>query len=1140
MADGPSRRACDEIRSAVAGGHAVLFCGAGISIDPPSTLPDWKTFRDQTIKAVASAESSLAKHLPALLEQEVIGGIGEALAPELVASQVRAVVPDYFQSLRALDHDYPNGNHATIARLAHKGLLSLVVTTNFDQLIEKALVRATTDMRVYRSDDDFAGFDADDHRAGTIGVLKLHGCLSEPDTIVATVEQEAVGLSAQKAAVLRELVREYVLLFWGYSGADLKLSLDYLQMVTAMESSPGFFWNLYATPTWREPPNQYIAELVDLYAGRGVVCHEDLSQALRPLIGTDAEPSWPAPPLEDASELRTRRTDQLNRALESWAQRSVRPAHAFEIFGRLFERTAALPSALTCYQQLGDLGQTERKPALVALGYTRGGDLLSRMGQLAEAEEALRLADDRARTAGALDLDLMAARTQARLFAMQGRVLPAVQPLGFGRLLSQWASPSVAAGTLGLELDTADHLLAQGLIDSAMGIFRAAERDARDGGRLETVADALERRSRAHARRGEWSDAITCAREARDIAFALGLASDVRLLELRLVELDEGAGGPNHVSEASLVLDDADRARNQRLSSELILNTLESDQVDPERALVWLSRVASYVDGGGRDLAVRLAVARSRAYEALGRAEDEIDAITAVLAQLGRAGSEQYAVELYHRLAQLQIQSGRGKDEVLRNLESAAHISRRSLGLSPAIEDALAELRGAARFPESWPSFIARWSESVEDLPEVLQVLAASAGVEGGLDLGAELEARLGSAGRFTWCLWSSAVLCRQLRLDGRVENALELARGCLPVADDLGDSQLTAVFHNESGLNLMRLDRTDEALGEFERAVTASEACEDKVELIDDLFNAAGACERLDRPDQAIELYRRMQVEVISRQDLIAALDVSLRSGEVLKAVGRDDEALGHFESAEYCARALGDARKVEQIVLRLGKLYWNVGAFEHSIRYRLEAMGDQERKGAPAGVARFAVLVASTFDERLGRPHDAMPFYRHALSLADSTPTQLNPDVLRQLLASCEQRAQAFRDKPSLYQVLIDAAGSEAAAAHVASRMALSVDYNLWRFELRSFAAWYERTFSAGALVTTPPSHGDEFGPAPDWPLFAVSGLTDLGRAARELHDHEQAQALFGVADAVAAASLSPQARDMVDRARAAEQAT
>jgi hypothetical protein len=188
----------DEIRRAFIQQRMALFCGAGISVEPPATLPDWKTLRDETIKAVAGSDEALLATLPTLLGQNVDRGDGQSLAPELVATIVRGIVPDYFQSLRVLDHDQANRNHTLIARLARDGFLRYVVSTNFDQLIETAFLREGVDLQVLRSDADFAAFQLDMADAGPTVLFKLHGCISNPDTIVATVEQEAVGLSPPK------------------------------------------------------------------------------------------------------------------------------------------------------------------------------------------------------------------------------------------------------------------------------------------------------------------------------------------------------------------------------------------------------------------------------------------------------------------------------------------------------------------------------------------------------------------------------------------------------------------------------------------------------------------------------------------------------------------------------------------------------------------------------------------------------------------------------------------------------------------------------------------------------------------------------------------------------------------------------
>ena len=131
-------------------------------------MPDWNTFRDETIRAVASVDDGLSEVASKLVNRELIAPGRRGLAPEVVASQTRMIAPDYFNCLAALDHDDWNRNHALIAHCAHRGLITQIITTNFDQLIEKALRSLGVTFRVYRSDDDFTQR-AEEGRAADVG-----------------------------------------------------------------------------------------------------------------------------------------------------------------------------------------------------------------------------------------------------------------------------------------------------------------------------------------------------------------------------------------------------------------------------------------------------------------------------------------------------------------------------------------------------------------------------------------------------------------------------------------------------------------------------------------------------------------------------------------------------------------------------------------------------------------------------------------------------------------------------------------------------------------------------------------------------------------------------------------------------------
>ena len=78
----------------------VLFVGAGISISPPAGLPNWHNLRDWTLEAVGNQDVNLQSYLPKLTELDMIGSPGrKGMTPELVASVISRVCPNYFDSL---------------------------------------------------------------------------------------------------------------------------------------------------------------------------------------------------------------------------------------------------------------------------------------------------------------------------------------------------------------------------------------------------------------------------------------------------------------------------------------------------------------------------------------------------------------------------------------------------------------------------------------------------------------------------------------------------------------------------------------------------------------------------------------------------------------------------------------------------------------------------------------------------------------------------------------------------------------------------------------------------------------------------------------------------------------------------------
>ncbi len=91
-----------------------------------------------------------------------------------------------------------------IWELIHGGHQLVVVTVNFDTLVEH---RGATKVFSGEDFDEFSSYlDGYITRGGEVPVLKLHGTIGTPETIIGTVDQYAMGLALPKARALRKLL----------------------------------------------------------------------------------------------------------------------------------------------------------------------------------------------------------------------------------------------------------------------------------------------------------------------------------------------------------------------------------------------------------------------------------------------------------------------------------------------------------------------------------------------------------------------------------------------------------------------------------------------------------------------------------------------------------------------------------------------------------------------------------------------------------------------------------------------------------------------------------------------------------------------------------------------------------------------
>ena len=202
----------------------VLFCGAGISIPPPSSAPAFVSLTNSLLLALVDllVERSLlhdAHRMAVEMAVEELGSRADLeVPPEVVFEYVRdAMGFDVVSRLLAvcLGRGEPNENHVAIRRLIGTtgSRLTGIITPNFDLYIERALKGIALRRTVVDSVGVRNGFP----------LCKPHGSLDRPDSIAITIDRISRPLKGAARQIFEELIAGSTVVIIGYSGWDYDL-----------------------------------------------------------------------------------------------------------------------------------------------------------------------------------------------------------------------------------------------------------------------------------------------------------------------------------------------------------------------------------------------------------------------------------------------------------------------------------------------------------------------------------------------------------------------------------------------------------------------------------------------------------------------------------------------------------------------------------------------------------------------------------------------------------------------------------------------------------------------------------------------------------------------------------------------------
>jgi len=211
----------------------VIFVGAGISVNPPTCFPMAGSIISRILRAIAPNENVLANlEILSNSERTEKRNPGDYIRFELLFDSIQQIADQELSILEMVNiFNEPNPLHFFLAEKAING--SIVITTNFDSLIEKAIIRlgrepfSVCELSEYKDWRNIIS-------SGKIPVFKIHGSYMQydgneariaSDTVQATFSSITTNttnleLPGPKRDFLIESTNRRNILIAGYSGSD--------------------------------------------------------------------------------------------------------------------------------------------------------------------------------------------------------------------------------------------------------------------------------------------------------------------------------------------------------------------------------------------------------------------------------------------------------------------------------------------------------------------------------------------------------------------------------------------------------------------------------------------------------------------------------------------------------------------------------------------------------------------------------------------------------------------------------------------------------------------------------------------------------------------------------------------------------
>ena len=195
-------------------GAYALFLGAGVS--KSAGLPSgWDIVTDLLKKLAAQNKVTQSENLEEWFRIKYGQSVGySSILQELAKTQTErmGLMKPYFEPI-GKERPKPTKAHYSIAKLAKNGYIKVILTTNFDRLLETALEEEGITPQVIRFDDDIKGATPLVH--SDLTVVKING--DYLDCRFRNTDDELESYSAEMSEYLRHIFNDFGLITCGWS-----------------------------------------------------------------------------------------------------------------------------------------------------------------------------------------------------------------------------------------------------------------------------------------------------------------------------------------------------------------------------------------------------------------------------------------------------------------------------------------------------------------------------------------------------------------------------------------------------------------------------------------------------------------------------------------------------------------------------------------------------------------------------------------------------------------------------------------------------------------------------------------------------------------------------------------------------------